>query len=84
MKSEIINALQCKFPPQDPTTREMAKIGYYSKYKKACWGGVVPAGVEGKFLWELGERLKPEYRKLYNIDPSVEVSKIASFVMDKK
>jgi hypothetical protein len=58
MKSEIINALQCKFPPQDPTTREMAKIGYYSKYKKACWGGVVPAGVEGKFLWELGRTIE--------------------------
>jgi hypothetical protein len=81
MKSEIINALQCKFPPQDPTTREMAKTRHYSK---ACWGGIVPAGVTGKFLWELGERLKPEYRKLHNTDPSVEVSKIASFVINKK
>jgi hypothetical protein len=24
----IIDALQCKFPPQDPTTREMAKTRY--------------------------------------------------------
>lgn len=79
-----MNALECKFPPIDLVTRELAKIGHYSKYKKVSWGGIMPEGVDGKFLWDLGKRLEPEYRKLHNTDPSIEVSKIACFVMDEK
>jgi hypothetical protein len=62
----------------------MAKIRYYSNYKKRVGAGLFQREFTGKFLWELGERLKPEYRKLHNTDPSVEVSKIASFVINKK
>ena len=85
-KSEIgnMNALECKFPPPDPMTRELAKIGHYSKYTKVSWGGIMPEGVDGSFLLDIAERLKPEYKKLLNTDPALEAEKIASYVMDKK
>jgi hypothetical protein len=37
----IIDALQCKFPPQDPTTREMAKTRLLLKsvLGRDCSGG---------------------------------------------
>jgi hypothetical protein len=79
-----MNALECKFPAYDPMTRELAETGYYSKYVKACWGGIVPMGLDGRYLWDLRKELEPEYRRLHNTDGATEVNKIASFVMDKK
>lgn len=57
--------LACPWPPAEPMIRELASMGYYSQYTTASWGGVVPKGISGATLIEMGNRLYPEYRKLY-------------------
>ena len=67
--------LACPWPPTDPMTRELAKRGYYSRYKEASWGGVVPEGMLGSDLLKLVKELEPEYRRIYKGDPLDECRK---------
>jgi hypothetical protein len=56
-------------------TRELAKRGYYSRYQKASWGGVVPEGLPGSDLLKLIKELEPEYKKIFRGDPLEECKK---------
>jgi len=67
--------LACPWPPTDPMTSELAKRGYYSRYHKASWGGVVPEGLVGSDLLKLIKELEPEYKKIFRGDPLEECKK---------
>jgi len=56
-------------------TRKLAEVGYYGRYAKAKWGGVVPEGLAGAELLRLAKECEPEYRKISRGDPADEVRK---------
>ena len=64
--------LACRWPSDNPMTRELAKMGYYGRYARASWGGLVPAGMSGADLMALAKSLEPEYRRIFKSDPEDE------------
>lgn len=67
--------LASNWPSDSPMIRRLAAVGYYGKYAKASWGGLVPQGMNGAELLRLAKESEPEYRKICRGDPAEEVKK---------